>query len=213
MEINVKGSGSIKIAPDQVRLYLSFDYKAMSYEDALNQGTNNVNVFVNQILIPNGFTIEDMKTTRFVIANNTEYNESTRKYVHVGYRFEQASMIKFDYDKEKMASLMEQISKLDNPPIYNVSFGVKDEESARKDLLAKAYDDAKTKAEAIAAAAGKTIVECVKVNFKSDDLEYTSKTGFYSREMAIGSKDGLMDTFTPEDIELTENLYCLFITN
>ena len=74
--------------------------------------------------------------------------------------------------------------------------------------------DALSKASAIALAANKKLKDCVKVDFKPFTSSYVSETSLYSKDMAIrGSiSEAIVNTFTPEDIAVFENLYCLWIT-
>ena len=215
MEIIVQGKGVKFVTPDEVVMMLTFTTKGCSYEEVLNLGTRNVQSFVDNLLIPNGFSKEDMKTRNFVIKEETKYNGVTQSYDFDGYSFNQYAVIKFDYDINKMAKMMEEISKLDNPPKYQVNFGVKDEKSCRREILFAAYKDAEEQAKTIADASGKILKRCVKVDFKPLTTEYASISTFNSDMMyeaaRLGAAQVIVNTFTPEDIELTETLYCLWI--
>ncbi len=72
----------------------------------------SVQNFVNNILLPNGFSKEDMKTRSFVVREEQKYDNMTREYSFDGFSFSQLASIKFDYDKTKLASIMEQLSKM-----------------------------------------------------------------------------------------------------
>ena len=192
---------------------ISFTTKGFSYEEVLNSGVKNVQSFVDNILIPNGFYKEDMKTRNFVIREETKYNNITKDYDPDGYSYNQYARIKYDYDLEKMAKMMEEISKMENAPKCIVNFGIKDEKSCKKLILADAYKDAKEQAEAIADAAGKTLKQCVKVDFKPLSTGFFSQTVFNSDTMyeeEMKTDISIVNTFTPEDIELSETLYCVW---
>lgn len=219
MEIVVHGKGSSFYKPDQVLLNLSFYVREDSYNKVLDKGSQSVLDFTKKILMVHGFVKEDMKTSSFYIKEEKVYNESTRKYDVIGYSYNQEAIIKFDYVKERLALIIDDISKMDNPPLYNVDFTVKDIEECKKNNLKKAYQDAKKQASIIAEAAGMTLKCCVRVNFEPFTTEYISKG--YAREMAY--KDGTFDSsgvmsvgqtinsvFTPMDVLISEDLYCLF---
>ena len=214
MEINVQGSGVKYIKPDEVKMRITFQYKGQTYEEVLSEGVTHVQDFVNNLLLKEGFAKEDLKTRNFVIREEKRYDEVSRQYYPDGFSFNQDATLKFDYDREKIARMMVEISKLDNPPICQVDFGVKDEKECRKEVLALAYEDALSKASAIALAANKKLKDCVKVDFKPFTSSYVSETSLYSKDMAIrGSiSEAIVNTFTPEDIAVFENLYCLWIT-
>lgn len=216
MEIIVQGKGVEYFTPNVVTLNIKFTTKGYSYEEVLREGIKNVQIFVNEILLKNGFEKEDMKTRSFVIQEDNKYNNITGKYEKDGYSFNQDAILKFDYNKELMAHLMVTLSRLENSPNCQVNFGIKDEKECRRKILDKAYKDAENQAEAIALAASKTLKYCQKVDYKPFTTEYTSRAMIGSDMMfadknCIGAAQTIINTFTPEDIELTETLYCLWI--
>ncbi len=215
MEIIVEGKGSNFFKPDEVEISITFNEKGSSYDLVLNLGSRNVLSFIEDILIPNGFSKDDLKTRNFVIREENKYNNATQTYTRDGYSFNQQAKLKFDYDVKKMSKLMEEISKLPNPPICRVNFGLKDEKKSRREILALAYKDAEDAARAIADASGLVLKKCIKVDFKPFETNYVSASEFNSgleRACYFGETAQILEnSFTPEDIELTETLYCLWI--
>lgn len=220
MEIIVQGKGESLYTPNQVVFHLNFFVKASTYEDALTRGSNNVLDFIAHILLLNGFAKEDMKTNTFLIKKEQSYNQKKSTYDFVGYSYNQSATIIFEYDKIKLSKLMEEISKMDNPPFYNVEFTIKDLKECKKENLAKAYKDAEEQAEMIAQAAGKKLMNCVKTDFKPFTTDYISR-GYDSdtipsqTEHCIRKQASIAETinevFTPEDVKVKEMLYCLWI--
>ncbi len=216
MEIIVQGKGVEYFAPDEVVLNINFNTTGLTYEEVLSEGTRNVQHFVNELLLKNGFQKEDMKTRSFVIHEKTKYNNITGNYDHDGYSFNQMAKLRFDYDKELMAKMMVAISRLENAPMCQIKFEVKDEKECKRKILAKAYKDAEVQALAIAEASGKTLKYCQKVDFKPFTTEYASNASLgsdmmYAEKAVMGAAQTIVNTFTPEDIELSETLYCLWI--
>lgn len=219
MEIIVEGVGTECFTPNEVIMNLQFITIGKSHEEVLEIGSKNVQSFVNDLLIPNGFNIDDMKTRNFIIREETKYNEITRTYDFDGYSFNQSAKIKFDYNRTKLSIMMESISKLSNPPICRVDFGIKNEKECKRNILEKAYRDAEEQAYAIAYASGKTLKYCAKVDFKPFTTSYISASNFDGNIMyektVCGHASNVAETitkiFTPEDIELSEKLYCLWI--
>lgn len=216
MEIIVQGKGTEFFTPNEVILNIGFNTKGQSYEEVLSEGVKNVQKFVNELLLQNGFTTEDMKTRNFVVREDQKYDEVTRTYLFDGFSFNQNATLKFDYNKERMAKIMEDLSKLDNAPTCQINFGVKDAKECKRKILSKAYKEAELQAQAIAEAAGKSLKQCVKVDFKPFTTDYVSETTFdsdmmYAKSARLGAAPAIINTFTPEDIELSETLYCLWL--
>ncbi len=217
MEIIVQGSGVEYFTPDEAILDIHFYTKGLSYEEVLRTGINSVQVFIDQILLPNGFKPEDMKTRSFVIKEEQKYNQATMQWYKDGFSYNQSARLKFDYNKELIARIMASLSSLANSPECQISFGVKDEKGCKRAILAKAYQDAELQARAIADASGKILKYCEKVDFKPFTTEYVSNAIYGSdimyadRAAGKGAAQTIVNTFTPEDIELSETLYCLWI--
>lgn len=216
MEIIVQGKGTEFFTPNEVILNIFFHTKGQTYEEVLSEGVKNVQKFVNELLLQNGFTTDDIKTRNFVVKEDQKYNEATRTYLFDGFSFNQNATLKFDYNKERMAKIMEDLSKLDNAPTCQINFGVKDAKECKRKILSKAYKEAELQAQAIAEAAGKRLKQCVKVDFKPFTTDYVSQTTFdsdmmYAKSAKLGAAPAIINTFTPEDIEISETLYCLWI--
>ena len=209
---------------------LDFYTRADSYESALENGAKNVQSFINDVLERMNFNKEIMKTRSFRVYEEKQYDYDRKKYIKLGYAYTQQANIKFDYSMNIIAEFMDMVSKLKNPPKYHLSFNVKDIKGCKDEVLAEAYNKAKEKAETIAKAAGKELKECVKTNFipfeesvvsrsslNSQDMYMEKEQSFGASNFDMAKKTGVQDTiqtiFTPEDIEITETLYCLWITN
>lgn len=215
MEIIVQGKATEYFTPDEITLNLNFCAKGLTYNEVLTKGVNNVQTFVSEILLKNGFDIHDMKTKSFVIRKEQKYDEVTRSYIFDGFSFNQSAKIKFDYDKERLMKIMEELSNLENAPTCQINFNMKDIDECRRKLLATAYEDAKMQAEAISLAANKNLKQCLKVDFQPFGVHYISQTNLESSFMygsaKMGISENLYNTFTPEDIEVSETLYCLWL--
>lgn len=216
MQIVVEGKATEYYKPDEVILELNFHKKSGTYEEALNEGTKSVENFINIVLIPNGFTKEEMKTRSFVVREERKYVEAKRTYEFDGYSYNQKAMLKFDYDKVKLAKIMEELSKLENAPLCQIEFGVKNIKECKRSILALAYKDAEEQALAIATAAGNTLKCCAKVDFKPLSAGFISNAilgsdVLYDGVAKRGAAQAIVNTFTPEDVEVNETLYCLWL--
>lgn len=230
MDIIVEGVGKKLYTPDEVEINLDFYTRADSYESALENGTKNVEIFINDVLEKMNFNKEIMKTRSFRVYEEKQYDYDKKIYIKLGYAYTQQANIKFDYSMNTIAEFMDMVSKLENPPKYHLVFNVKDIKKCKDEVLAEAYNKAKDKAETIAKAAGKELKECVKTDFRPFEERVISRSSLNSQDMymekemsidgakfGMAKRTGVQETiqtiFTPEDVEITETLYCLWITN
>lgn len=230
MDIIVEGVGKKFYTPDEVEINLDFYTRADSYEGALENGTKNVEIFITDVLEKMNFNKEIMKTRSFRVYEEKQYDYDKKIYTKLGYAYTQQANIKFDYSMNTIAEFMDMVSKLENPPKYHLVFNVKDIKKCKDEVLAEAYNKAKDKAETIAKAAGKELKECVKTDFRPFEERVISRSSLNSQDMymekemsidgakfGMAKRTGVQETiqtiFTPEDVEITETLYCLWITN
>lgn len=224
MDIMVKGTGTRYYKADEIGIILNFRTNTDSYETALEKGTKDVQIFIEEILDQMNFSKEDMKTRSFRVYEDKRYDYKHNVEKSYGFVYEQMAKLKFDYDINVVAEFMDRVSKLSNPPKYTISFNVKDEKKIKEEALADAYNMAKEKAEAIAKAAGKNLKECIKTDFRPfEEKVYSNSSldgemfaerrrGAAGPEMASAERT-IKTIFTPEDIEISETLYCLWITD
>ena len=234
MDIIVEGIGKKYCTPEEVEVRLDFYTKERSYEKALKQGTKDVEIFIDDILYEMNFTKEDLKTRSFRVYEETRYDYNLNETISLGYyTYTQDGTLKFDYSIERMAEFMDRVSKMKNPPKYQLSFNVKDIKQSKKEVLSEAYNEAKSKAEAIASAAGKNLKECVKIDFRTFEERVVSNSGIGSNDVMFdmafggetedrmmfkktrtgGAQETIQTIFTPEDVAISETLYCLWITD
>ncbi len=221
MDIMVQGNGKRFYKPDEVKISLDFYTKADSYESALENGTKDVQEFIERVLKQMNFLKEDLKTQSFRVYEEKRYDYENKIEIKLGFAYTQGATLKFDYDIKVIAEFMERASKLENPPKYTISFNVKNEQKRKNEAMADAYNSAKEKAEAIANAAGKNLKECIKTDFRpfEENIRSSSslRNGMFEQENAnfskrMSAKETITNIFTPEDIEISETLYCLWVT-
>ena len=80
MEIIVQGKGTEFFTPNEVILNIVFYTKGQSYEEVLYEGVKNVQKFASEILLQNGFAIDEMKTRNYIVKEERKYDEKTRSY-------------------------------------------------------------------------------------------------------------------------------------
>lgn len=211
MEINVKGQGEKSFKPDQIVIDVNISDVYRSYDDALVKGEECVLEFLNEMK-QFGFNFDDFKTTTYNIRDEVEYKNNV--YKKIGVRYTRGLKLKFDYDMQRMAKIVEASSKLKNAPKINVKYGLKDTRKAEMDLYADAYENAKFQADIIAKSAGLKVVRCAKAGVEDNENSYHSNTCYESVRLckcSSNASDNMAQTYIPEDITVSQEIYCVFI--
>lgn len=225
MDIMVQGEGKKFYKPDEVLLSINFFVNDKSYDEVLKKGTKSVEVFIENVLKRLNIDKENLKTRNFRISHNTRFDYQTKKQIDCGFDYNQNATLKMDYNMETIAKFIDEVAQLDNPPKYNMTFSIKEQEKAKEEVMSEAYNKAKEKAEIIAMSAGKKLKDCIKVDFRPFEEKIYSNSrlsdvDLFESEKSIGAipmkqkqatADIIQNTFTPEDVEIRETLYCLWI--
>lgn len=228
MDIMVEGEGKKLYKPNELEINLNFYVNDISYEKVLEKGTKSVEEFINIVLNKLGINKEKLKTRNFRISRNIRYDYLEKKEIDNGFDYNQNAMLKMDYSREMISDFIDSVSKLEKAPKYNMNFTIKDKENAKKEVMSEAYNKAKEKAEIIAIASGKKLKDCVKVDFRPFEEKMYSNSSLsdnnfmLNEERKVGAipektmrkatSEVLQTTFTPEEVEIKETLYCLWIT-
>ncbi len=224
MDIVVEGIGKKTYKPDLVKISLDFYTRTDSYDKALEEGTRNVEIFISDILEKMQYSKEDMKTKSFRVYEEKKYDYDKKEDISLGYAYTQQAFLEFDYSMSKVAEFMDLVSKLSNPPKYYLSFSVKNIKECKKEAMKEAFKMAKEKAENIANVSGKVLKDCVKTDFRpfservisnsslnSLDMMQEERGALRMEKMSRSVQDTIQTIFTPEDVEISETLYCLWI--
>ncbi len=216
MKIYTKGIGEKSFAPECVRINFDFKTRSEKYDLTLTEGVKQVENFVN-VLTKLGFKKEDFKTDSFKIYEETKYDANKQENIRLGYIYNHIANLKFDYDMNKLTLLVYELSKIDFGPRTNITFELKDEDKKKSECIDLAYQNAKSKAEAIATSAGKKLVECKKISFEPLDNTIQSRSRFdglakmTTFEGNDSIKNAMGNILVPENIKLFYELYCLWI--
>ena len=233
MQIFMNGRGEKDFAPDQIIASATFNFHAGTYEEALKGGVEKIKNYIADIASATDFTPDDFKTRAYSVQERfhinrlepkteADLNKNLEKRVSDGFFFSQYVHLEFDYDKIRLAKLLAASSKTPNAPMLHIDFGLKDVEAKKRELISVAYEDAKKKAEALAAAAGKDLRDCVRVDIDVTAASYgVAKRAMCDEAMAFGSAandfeqqvQNIDETFKPDDITISKEISCIWETS
>ena len=155
MGITVSGVGEASAAPDIVELDVGVSVLADTVQDATRIAAERAEA-VSSTLTAGGVASEDMATTEYSI--RPEYDYSTNNQRLLGYRVSNTVRAKLRQIKST-GPLLDSISSAggDESRVNGLSFGVADETSLLARAREAAWNDARAKAEQLAALSGHTL--------------------------------------------------------
>jgi hypothetical protein len=205
--IAIKGEGTIYVAPDMMRVNISLKDEEKEYEDIVRKSSENTES-VQEALKKCGFNLNEIKTSDFDIEVKTEDYEDkygNLKEKTVGYEYCHRLSVEFPRDNDRATKIMTELSKLDASPEFSIEFFVKNENenTVIEKVLTAAVNDARTKANILAKAAGVNLAQIIRIiSPKADDC-YASGL-FGGGPMPKGKKKRRIPQLNlePDDVEI-----------
>jgi len=153
--ITVSGAGEANAAPDMVEVDVGVSVLADSVQDATRIAADRADA-VSSALTAGGVAAEDMATTEYSIRPEYDYSASNQRLL--GYRVSNTVRAKLR-DVASTGPLLDSVVSAggDETRVNGLSFGVADESALLAKAREAAWNDARTKAEQLAALSGHTL--------------------------------------------------------
>lgn len=204
--ITVKGVSNISVKPDLIIITMNVVSEKYDYDEAMELATESIESLENAIE-KIGLNKKELKTTNFNVTTNYEsYYDENNKYKSKfkGYKVEQDLKLELDLDMKLLSTVLTAITKSNVNPRLNIRFSVKDKEAVNEELLIKATENARRKAEILTKASKATLGRLVSINYNWGEISIYSDTSY-----AMESKSVLMDAsyapnIEPDDIEVSD---------
>lgn len=151
--IEVQGIGELKTLPDIGNLNIEVSTVKIEFGEAVRTLNAKTDKLIAQLQTV-GFKKEQIKTTDFSVNKNIVYRNGYAK--DSGFVARQNVVAEFPNTKEKIASIINSFMNSTNDVSFTFSFALSDakREQVKKEVIALAITNAKTRAEQIAAGAG-----------------------------------------------------------
>lgn len=155
--IRVTGKGKLAVHPDTIRLRLCMEGMQGEYQPAL-QTSSMMTEELKKLIEHQGFCRNDLKTLNFQIDAEYESYQDKKdkswKRMFSGYKFEHRMKLEFPSDNDKLGRLLYALAHSNVHPEISIEYTVADPEAAKGELLKKAVQDSKAKADVLSSAAG-----------------------------------------------------------
>ena len=210
--IRVTGKGQIKVKPDMARITITLSGLYKDYGETLRRSSDDTEA-LKDVLSGFGFARSDLKTLSFRVDTEYEnYRDGNNDYMRrfVGYRFNHVTKVEFASDNDRLGRVLYALAACPVRPEFQISFTVKDPESAKNLLLGKAVADAKEKAAVLSGAAGVALKEIQSIDYSwgEIDFEYRPMNGALLAEKCLAEPmDARYDMdIEPDDIEASDTV-------
>ena len=206
--ITVKGIGNISVTPDLIIITMNLVSHKYNYDETMKLATESVNE-IEKAIEEVGFNKKDLKTTNFNITTSYKsyYDENNNyKSKFDGYKCEQDLKLEFDLDMEILSKVITAITKSKVEPRFNIRFSVKDKDEINKELLIKATENARSKAEVLTKAARVTLGRLVSIDYNWSEINIYSNTTYEIENKSYAIAETYAPSIEPEDIKISDTV-------
>lgn len=165
--VSVDGSSTLKVAPDKATINVSIetmdkDAKVASAKNA--QIMNKIQKDIMALAIPK----DKIKTINYNLYQKYDYDNGKQKFA--GYAVTNEIMISVD-NIDMVGTVIDTAINAGATNVNSIEFGLKDDQMYKDKALSQAILDAKRKAEVVAGALGRNIVDTKSINVSNSYME------------------------------------------
>ena len=208
--ITVKGTGNVSVKPDLIVIIMTLEETNGDYECAMKlvaDKARDLGVCLQRI----GFEKEALKTTNFNVDKSFDSirdDNGNYKRVFKGFCCTQALKLEFDFQMERLSSVLQAMAKSYASPEWDIRFTVKDRDGIDEALLKSATKNAKEKALVLCEAAGVQLGNLISIDYCWGELNIYSKTELCLEDRCVGyAPNGLKGMeIEPDDIDLKDTV-------
>ena len=198
--IAVSGEGEVETKPDTAIVdfsVIALNQKAQKAYEENNALTEKIKTAIKAENIKE----EDIKTSGFNVFPEYEYLTQGRKRQFTGYKVVHRMTIKIR-DISRAGYMMDKLIESGANEISGINFTVEDVKKYEKDARKNAVDDAKQKAESLAAATGVTLGKILRVEEAQADAGHAPVL----RMKAFSAADNASAPVEPGQLKIYENV-------
>ncbi|MEW6447083.1 MAG: SIMPL domain-containing protein [Bacillota bacterium] len=155
--VTVIGQGEVKVSPDSARVNIGVTTQAKSAKEAQSQNNRKANAVIAAIK-DQGVPKEDIQTVEYGIW--PQHDEKGRSIT--GYQVNHTLSVRVS-GMEKVGAVIDAAVAAGANQSHGISFEREDRATLEREALKRAVADARERADAIAAAAGKKVIRVVSI--------------------------------------------------
>ena len=154
------GQATIHRAPDQAFVSVAVETRARQPRDAQKQNADAMSV-VQQKLVEAGIQKEAIRTTGYSIQQEFDFTNGRR--VPRDFLAHNGLEVRLD-GVDRVGEILDLVVQAGATSVAGIRFDVKDRTMLERDVLTHAVEDARARADALAAGAGRTVDRVIRID-------------------------------------------------
>jgi len=204
--LKVVGNGRVDAKPDIAVLSFTVRARAEQYGDCVAE-LNSRTEELRRSMELSGLERADLKTSDFSVDTDTKYEDG--ESVFVGYTASHRMRIELPMDRDLLNTALQKVAESESEAEIQIQFSVKDNDTLRKRVIAKAVEAAKENAAILAGAAGVKLGKLEQIDYSYVGVHIYE----HSSEMVCGSavEGKRYDAdIEPEDVTASDSVTLIY---
>lgn len=211
--IRVTGRGSVSAKPDTTCVKITFEGIYKDYEETVRQSAEKTKI-LRETIEKSGLPGEDLKTKDFSIESEYEsyrdHNDDYKKRF-VGYKFHHRTEIQFPKDNKMLGRILYELSVCSVKVEFSIGYTVKDKDAVKKEVIKRAVENSREKAEILATAAGVKLGEIQSIDYSWGEIDIrTSPVDMFEAKRAFALEPSYDIDIEPDDIDVADTVTILW---
>ena len=200
--ISVQGYGEVSVTPDVANINFNLSSTNIDFKKAVDELNTKVNS-LSKALRKVGISKEDIHSSNYTINKEFKHNYKTGEKKFLGFKVSHSIVLQTKGDTKSVNKVFEAIIKSLSDVELNLSFGIKNPEKSKDEMLTKAIEDAKKKAEVMAKASGVELGVILSINYNTTPAHYRGASNriMLSKRMTMDAAPVMVEDFNPADIK------------
>lgn len=207
--IRVTGMGSVSVKPDTTSLRIIFGGIYKDYEDTVKQSAEKTKI-LREAIEKSGLPGEALKTKDFSIESEYEsYRDNNGDYKKrfLGYKFYHRTQIQFPKDNKILGRVLYELSLCSVKVEFSIDYIVKDKDAVKKEVIKRAVENSREKAEIMAIAAGVSLGEVQSIDYSWGEIDIrTSPVDKLEVRKSYALEPSYDIDIEPDDIDLSDTV-------
>lgn len=204
--ITVRGTADVKVKPDYVNILVDLETRDAEYRVGMEEAARRIEA-LKAALKSVGVDPEDLRTADFGVDTEWDWtkerNGDYKDHVFRGYKIRQKLKFGFDFERDRMVTILSAVASSGVDPEFRVQFTVKDKSAVKEELFAKASENARKIAEGLCRGVGKRLGDIININYSWQEIDiYHEINGGCNRGIA----DCAAPDINPEDLDASDSV-------
>lgn len=199
----------MSVKPDTTSLRITFGGIYKDYEETVRQSAEKTKI-LREAIEKSGLPGEALKTKDFSIQSEYEsyrdYNNDYKKRF-LGYKFYHKTQIQFPKDNKMLGRILYELSLCSVKVEFSIDYTVKDKDAVKKEVIKRAVENSREKAEIMAIAAGVSLGEVQSIDYSWGEIDIrTSPVDKLEVRKSYALEPSYDIDIEPDDIDLTDTV-------